>query len=231
MLDFHVHLLPKVDDGPATAESSRELLRCLAEQGVREAVATPHRFSTRVPVADGAVERAWTATREIAAECGISLHLGAENHFNGVIQPERFASETVTLGGTTCTLVELPDDHLPVSTWSACFALQAARRRPVLAHPERCKGLNRSDPQLAEFVAGGGLLQLTAGHLSGKHGWAMRWRSRRLLSRFPQACVIASDGHDTKARRPAFDLLPAAYRAWICPSLAALQNWHGPQTA
>jgi protein-tyrosine phosphatase len=228
VLDFHVHLLPAVDDGPATVEASSALLQCLAEQGVTEAVATPHQFSTRVPVDDGAVDRAWGVAQEMASANGIRLHLGAENHFNGIIQADRFAARATPLGTSSCVLVELPDDHLPSGTWSACFALQTMRRRPIIAHPERCKGLHRSDARLAEYVASGGLLQLTAGHLSGKHGWVMRWRSRRLLARFPRACVIASDGHDLKARRPAFDRLPPAFRPWLCPTLAALRDWNGP---
>ena len=72
---------------------------------------------------------------------------------------------------------------------------------------------------------------VTAGHLAGVHGWRMRWRSRRLLGRYPTSCVIASDGHDDRARRPAFDRLPAAYRPWCCPSLAALATWAGASTA
>ena len=160
-----------------------------------------------------------------ATAVGLRVFLGSENHCSGQHEPEAFAAMAVPLGDGPCVLVEFPDDHLPQRAWASCFALVRAGRRPVLAHPERCRGLRGDDEGLAAFVASGGLLQLTVGHVSGSHGWSMRWRSRRLLARFPQACVLASDAHDLRARRPAWDTLATKFTRWMCPNLARLSTW------
>lgn len=231
MLDLHCHPLVAVDDGPPTPDAALRLLTVQRDQGVRELVATPHRLSPRfLGVDDARIATAWPILQQQAADLGLTVHLGGENHLSGQIPPDVFAERAVPLGPSRAVLVELPDDHLPLRTWEACFALQRRGLRPVIAHPERCKGLDLGHGPLVDFLASGGLLQLTAGHLAGVHGWRMRWRSRRLLGRYPTSCVIASDGHDDRARRPAFDRLPTAYRAWCCPSLAALATWAGPRS-
>lgn len=229
VLDLHCHLLAAVDDGPPDLASAQALVAGLRQQGVDCAVATPHLLSPRF-AADGldeAIAAAWPRLQELAAAVGLRVFLGAENHCSGQHDPETFARTARPLGDGPCVLVELPDDHLPGRAWASCFALVRAGRRPVLAHPERCRGLRGDDEGLAAFVAGGGLLQITAGHVAGIHGWSMRWRSRRLLARYPQACVLASDAHDLRARRPAWDRLPEKFRRWICPDLASLATWRG----
>ena len=229
VLDLHCHLLSAVDDGPPDLDAARALVGELRRLGVDSAVATPHRLSPRF-AADGLeamIASAWPRLQEQAASAGLQVFLGAENHCSGQLDPEAFAQAARPLGDGPCVLVELPDDHLPGRAWESCFALVRSGRRPVLAHPERCRGLRGDDEGLAAFVAGGGLLQITAGHVAGVHGWAMRWRSRRLLARFPQACVLASDAHDLRARRPAWDKLPAKFQRWVCPDLPSLATWRG----
>ena len=47
MIDFHAHILPRIDDGSQSVEESIELLRMLAKQDVTHVVATPHYDATR----------------------------------------------------------------------------------------------------------------------------------------------------------------------------------------
>ena len=42
MIDLHTHVLPGIDDGPATVEGSIELARRAAADGTTLLVATPH---------------------------------------------------------------------------------------------------------------------------------------------------------------------------------------------
>ena len=42
VIDLHCHLLPGIDDGPATLDESLALVVALAADGVRSAAATPH---------------------------------------------------------------------------------------------------------------------------------------------------------------------------------------------
>ena len=42
MIDIHCHILPKVDDGPKSWDTSLEMCRMAAEDGIEHIVATPH---------------------------------------------------------------------------------------------------------------------------------------------------------------------------------------------
>ena len=42
MIDLHCHLLPGIDDGPATLEEALEMARIAVANGIEEACVTPH---------------------------------------------------------------------------------------------------------------------------------------------------------------------------------------------
>jgi tyrosine-protein phosphatase YwqE len=42
MIDIHCHILPGIDDGPATIQESVEMCRMAEKDGIRIIVATPH---------------------------------------------------------------------------------------------------------------------------------------------------------------------------------------------
>ena len=229
MLECHCHLLPGVDDGAPDLAVGLALLGDLAAQGITEVVLTPHRGSGRVPVDDARVAPAYAefcaAAMAQPATAGLRLLLGAENHLSGVEDPTRWAAQVVPLGDSRVVLIELPDDHFPASTWDAIFAVQRRGLRPMLAHPERCKGLAAGDAALGRYVESGGLLQITIGHLLGAHGWRMRWRAGRLWARYHQACVLASDTHDRGPRRPRWNELSPRMRSQWPTSLILLSKW------
>ena len=42
VIDIHCHILPKVDDGPKSWDTSLEMCRMAADDGIEHIVATPH---------------------------------------------------------------------------------------------------------------------------------------------------------------------------------------------
>lgn len=227
MLDLHTHILPGIDDGAPDLDAGLALCQRLREQGVDTVIATPHWRSPRFDVSDAGIADAWGRLRDAAAEQvpGLTLVLGAEHHCSGAEDPAAFAESARPLGDTPLVLVELPDDHLPPRAWAVLFETIRRGRRPILAHPERCRGLRREHDQLAAFVEAGGLLQLTLGSLIGRMGWSMRWHSRGLLRRFPAACLVASDSHNLDVRRPEWDRLPVIWRRLAPADLPAVLAW------
>lgn len=227
MLDLHTHVLPGLDDGAVDLATGLAMCVRLREQGVTTVVATPHWHSPRFEVEEPGIQQAFMLLRAVvlAQLPGLDLVLGAEHHCSGAEDPASFVAGCRPLGDSRVVLVELPDDHLPPRAWATLFALVRAGWRPVLAHPERCRGLRGQRDQLAAFTEAGGLLQLTLGHLIGAHGWRMRWHSRALLRRHPRACLIASDSHDLGVRRPQWERLPPGWRALVPADLAAVSSW------
>ncbi|MBQ8395535.1 MAG: capsular polysaccharide biosynthesis protein, partial [Oscillospiraceae bacterium] len=45
IIDFHTHVLPKIDDGSSSLKESIGMLRLEAEQGIETVVATPHFYA------------------------------------------------------------------------------------------------------------------------------------------------------------------------------------------
>ena len=63
--DMHCHVLPGLDDGPATMEETIEVLREAARQGIETMIATPHFHPGRYKVFAPQIEkkRLWTRRR------------------------------------------------------------------------------------------------------------------------------------------------------------------------
>jgi protein-tyrosine phosphatase len=227
MIDLHTHILPGIDDGAVDLAAGVALCRRLREQGVDTVVATPHWRSPRFDVIEPGISAAWTALSEAVARevPGLTLLLGAEHHCSGLEDAQAFVASLRTLGASRLVLIELPDDHLPARTWASLFEAIRHGKRPLIAHPERCKGLRNQREEVAAFVEAGGLLQLTLGSLIGTQGFMMRWHSRGLLKRHPGACVIASDSHNLAARAPQWNRLPARWRHLVPADVQAVERW------
>ncbi len=52
MIDFHSHILPKIDDGSRSLKETEEMLRMEKQQGVTKVVATPHFYASENSVGD-----------------------------------------------------------------------------------------------------------------------------------------------------------------------------------
>ncbi len=50
MIDWHSHILPKVDDGSKSVSESLEMLKIMGSQGIDKVIATPHFFANRESV-------------------------------------------------------------------------------------------------------------------------------------------------------------------------------------
>ena len=49
-VDFHSHILPRMDDGSPDVETSLQMLRSLRDQGVERVALTPHYYAHRSSV-------------------------------------------------------------------------------------------------------------------------------------------------------------------------------------
>ena len=206
MIDLHCHLLPGIDDGPATLDESLEMARIAVANGIEEAHVTPHlhpgRWDNDLPKITAAVE----AYRAALAQAGIPLALGfaAEVRLDHEILPLIEAGRVPFLGtleGYQVMLLEFPHSHVPVGADKFVAWLLARNIRPLLAHPERNKELMRDPGKLEPFVREGCLLQLTADSVSGGFGELCAQRAREFLER-GWVHVLASDAHDTVDRPP-----------------------------
>ena len=204
MIDVHLHILPGVDDGPATLGDALSLARTLVQEGVRMAVATPH-YNDEYPqlAAREIRERVGDLQRELD-RCAIPLRLLAGHE--ALIQPGLAADvqggRVATLNGSRYLLLELWNSSWMPETERVIFELGVMGIVPLLAHPERYFAIQQDSNRLKALIGQGVLAQLTAGSLVGMQGKTARKCAETLLKRGLIHC-IASDAHGPGRRPPA----------------------------
>ncbi|MFM6986513.1 MAG: tyrosine-protein phosphatase [Hydrogenophaga sp.] len=206
MIDLHCHLLPGVDDGPATLDEALALARAALDDGITASVVTPHihpgRYDNRLSLLQTRVQ----AFRAALQRAGIALPvlLGAEVRVSLESLELLQQGEVPYVGevrGTRVLLLELPHSHVPPGTQQLVRKLLDQNVRPLLAHPERNKAFMDDPRRLDPLVGEGCWLQLTAGAVVGDFGRAAQRLAHRLLEE-DQVRVVASDAHNLAGRAP-----------------------------
>jgi protein-tyrosine phosphatase len=201
--ELHFHLLPEVDDGPVDLDDAVELARLAVADGTSVVTVTPH---VRDLLALGILAEVPARVREVQNalnDAGVPLEVqtGAELAHDDVPALSDRALDSIAHGpaGRRWVLIEAPLFGDAPGFLDATAELRARGFGTLIGHPERCDELMRMDGAVDREIAAGGLLQVNASSLTGRHGAdAQRWGIELLRS--GQADVIASDAH--RATRP-----------------------------
>ena len=207
IIDIHSHLLPGLDDGPATVRDSLRMCELYHAQGVRTVVATPHMCDPRFDVTPEAVRLGARQLSEACRERGIDLKVlpGADVRLQPELLEDLDAGNVLTVAdGGRYLLLELPLQLVPRMD-NLLFQLAVRNVAPILTHPERNLELSRGPARLADLIERGCLVQITAVSLLGGFGRL----AKRATERFVKSGlvhVVASDAHSPKgSRRPQFE--------------------------
>lgn len=206
MIDLHCHLLPGIDDGPATLAESVALARMAVADGITTSVVTPHIHPGRFNNHTEKIEVYLRAFRMALAQQAIELdvRLGAEVRVS-MESLELLVHEQVPFVGMhrgwRVLLLELPHSGVPVGSLQMIEKLLRMQIRPLIAHPERNKLFMDHPRRLEPFLAAGCWLQLTAGSITGDFGKAAQKLALQLLED-DSVRVVASDAHNLTSRPP-----------------------------
>lgn len=202
MVDIHAHVLPGVDDGPATWDDVLAIVRMAAEDGITGIVSTSH----MLPDGAYANKRAdllpliEQLQGRLASE-GLPTHVypGGEVYLTPDTAARVKSGELLTYADAgRYILVELPSAEIPGYAEQALFDLQLIGLTPIIAHPERNQGVIREPQRLLDLVGRGILTQVTASSLRAKPFV----HTAELLIRHHAAHFIATDTHGVDRRRP-----------------------------
>jgi protein-tyrosine phosphatase len=226
VIDLHCHVLPGIDDGPATIEGSLEMARLAAAGGTRVLVATPHvswRYrNDAATIAELVAElNERLAHEEVLTAAGrvLEVRAGAEIALTLIPELQDTQLAALSLGGGPWLLVEPPFTPVAPNLDATLLELLADPRsvgghRIVLAHPERCPAFQRDPPMLERLVRAGMLTSVTAGSLRGRFGGEAR-RLALTLAREGLLHNVASDAHDAVNRPP--EIAAELERAGLAP--------------
>ncbi len=201
MIDFHTHVLPRIDDGAKNMATAVAMLEAERAQGVDTLVLTPHFYGIkRSP--EQFLQKRKEAAEQLQAQLpeGMTLRLGAEVRFTGMTPPSYEDICKLALEGTNYVLIELPFEE----KWRkgllnvlADFVYETGYR-PIIAHVERYKEVRKKPALLTEMLRIGCLLQVNAHSFLDKRDKKFAFA---LLKRGMVHCV-GSDAHDLSRRAP-----------------------------
>lgn len=204
MIDLHCHILCNMDDGPDCMEETVAMAMRAVDDGIHAIVATPHTLNGVYENPFDRVVRAVQQTQKVLNQNKIPLKLvsGGENHFcTGLSEKILNGHGCFIDGNGIYALVEFPFHTLPAGYREELFALRMRSVVPIIAHPERSIPFQRDLELLAELVAMGCLVQLTAMSVTGEFGKRTMRCAHELLKQ-NLAHVIASDAHSSESRAP-----------------------------
>lgn len=191
MTDFHCHLLYGVDDGARTPQESMDMLQRAAQEGVTTLIATPH---ARHPDMDTRpVRDAFRELQPFAKDMGILLRLGFECNLSALQVQDLGSARRFCIEKTNVLLLEFPEDNWPGTWREILYDLQAEGMRLVLAHPERCRPIQRDARVLTTLTEMGVHLQVNVSSLRGYFG--PRHALARRIARLGRIGAIGSDAH------------------------------------
>jgi protein-tyrosine phosphatase len=216
MIDIHHHLLWNLDDGASSRETSVEMARIAAADGITHVVCTPHAngqytydpgiIAEKIGELQGLLD-----SEKIALKLGhgCDFHMSYENIQDAKVEPSRFS-----INGFGYLLVEIPDYGVPRGLTEIFYQLQLAGLTPILTHPERNPTLQSDQARVVDWLRGGVLIQVTAGSVVGRMGkQAERMAHELLANRWVH--FLATDAHNTTSRPPkmreAFELVAKKY--------------------
>lgn len=205
MIDLHCHILPGVDDGSDSPDTSCRMAAMAADSGVRTIFATPH-CNTRDPRKNFRSQELDRALRRLQAELDrwdipVRVLPGAEVLIREDMGPLLEEHRLQTLNNSRYLLTEFYFDEAPRFMTRQLAEIAGAGLVPVVAHPERYFAVQDA-PELAEdWCRRGWVLQVNKGSILGDLGEAA-YDTAALLLRREAVGIIASDAHDAERRNP-----------------------------
>ena len=171
-IDIHCHILPQVDDGADSPETSLKLLELSEQQGAKAIILTPHYYHGRNRYQKGELAERAKRLSEAAAQAGRKpeLYLGNEIlWFDEAVEAVK-NGEALTLAGSRYMLIEFYPQSSGQEIERAVRKVVLGGYFPVIAHYERYQAFRGEDGarRVEEMIDQGALLQMNYSSLAGK---------------------------------------------------------------
>ena len=199
MIDWHSHILPKIDDGSHSVEESISMINMQADQGIDLIIATPHFYANDETV-ESFLERRAKAFEKLNAELAEGMPkilLGAEvRYYQGISHLSELKS--LRIENSKLLLLEMPS-----STWTEYMVRELTELsgrngiKIILAHLDRYLSLQNKEV-LERILQSGILVQYNA------DAFASIISKRKAISLLKKGNIhfIGSDCHNMTSRPP-----------------------------
>lgn len=200
MIDPHVHILPGIDDGSNSAETSLKMLEELQKQGIERIIATPHFYAHREKSVHDFIEKRDSAFREI--DSPENIYLGAEVAIeHGISEIPNI--EELAIQGTDLILLEF--SYTSYYSWmeEEIYNISVTYKlKPVIAHIHRYLNLF-SRKQMEHILKIEAIFQVNNEAFDD-------FRQKRFVKKLMRECypvIFGSDSHNLSERKPNWNLI------------------------
>ena len=209
--DIHTHILPGIDDGPATIEESIEMAKIAAEDGIRQMVVTPHTLNGVYFNERNNILKKCEDLKRILVKSQVPVKIipGSEVRMCPEVISGIENDSIMTINDKKKHIfIELPDQFVQDAVICFINRMKEKKVTPVISHPERNCIVCNDITVLERFILAGAMTQLTGESFLGKFGKQSLKCARKMAS----GCMInlvGSDCHSAGKRKPE---LSKAYR-------------------
>lgn len=181
--DMHSHILPNIDDGADSLETSLVLIKGMQALGYKKMIATPHIMWDMYQNTPDIINRQLEIVQKALQKEGIAMEIHAaaeyflDDHVEGLLQKK----EKLLTVSENKVLVEFSLAYPAFNIKEVLFEMQMQGYQPVLAHPERYIYLEGNKDFYSELQEAGCLFQLNLLSLSGHYGKSVTDLAQYLL--------------------------------------------------
>ncbi|QCX34368.1 exopolysaccharide biosynthesis protein [Caloramator sp. E03] len=204
MIDVHCHIIPNIDDGSDSIETSLEMLKIASKDGIKKIIATPHFYPDIFENNPETILNSVENLNNISKELGIDIEVlcGQEVFLNRNLLKQYKDNKILTLNKSRYMLIELPMDSMPDYTFDIIYELALLGIVPIIAHPERYRYIINKPCFINNFIKEGCLIQINSSSITGLFGRHVKKTAIKLIKH--NIChFIASDAHSNNIRIPA----------------------------
>lgn len=197
MTDIHTHILPFVDDGSISIETSVEMLKRQQKNGIDTVVLTPHYCVERKYMKTAEeIRSVFNNFKEEAQKAGVSVRLllGQEICYTQIVDVLDLLrkGELLTINGSNYVLLEFSFTERPESVSDVIYSFRISGYNVIVAHVERYKWINLKTVE--SMREQGALIQVNSNSIVGRSGLKIKFFAKNLIKR-GLVDFVASDVH------------------------------------
>ncbi|GAA0877479.1 capsular polysaccharide biosynthesis protein [Algoriphagus jejuensis] len=198
-VDMHSHLIPGIDDGSKTMEESIELVRRLADFGLKKIITTPHVMSEYYRNTPEIIGMGLEDLRKAVKAAGISIEIGAaaEYYMDEIFLERVMGEQKLLTFGDGYILVETGFINKPQMLLDIIFNLEMAGYKPILAHPERYQYLITDKKLLDDLIERKLLFQVNMLSFTGFYSKQVKDFAEMLVDR-NVVSLLGTDCHNAR---------------------------------
>ncbi len=196
MIDIHSHIIPNVDDGARSVEETFNILKEAQEAGFTDVILTSH-FLLNYYETNAQELIFWKEKlQEVLKKQGtkINLHSGMEIYITNQMEELLENKKILTLANSRYMLIELPLATNVKYFDYVVYYLEAKGIKPIIAHPERYKCVQKDPDIVEEYIEKGCLIQCNYGSIVNLYGREAEKTIKTILKR-NQVHFLGSDVH------------------------------------